>query len=273
MKLLIGLSRGSGSPKYENYRRWLATAEGYEVDTVDLYVEDLTAWLPKIDGLILTGGGDIDPALYDREDARDLCTGIDRERDRREKEMLTYCIDNRIPVLGICRGLQWVVVHLGGTLIPHIPEDPEARDWHTGVDGEDNSHEVTVEIGSLLHRTVGELDGEVNSSHHQGVREVPAELAVTARSRDGLVEAVEWKEPEQKNYLVAVQWHPERMDVDSPFSGRLLEAFLLESASSGILKRTTPPAPKEEPETGEERSDSGDDEAGKGGFSLPIINN
>lgn len=272
MKITIGLSRGSGSPKYENYGKWLSTLPEYDVEVLDLSVGDLDADLQRIDGLVLTGGGDIDPSLYDREDARSLCDGIDPERDRMESAMVDYCTENRIPILGICRGLQFMNVHLGGSLVPHIPDDPDAGGYHTNREGEDNRHEITVEPGSLLYRAVGELDGEVNSSHHQGVRQVPAELAVSARSADGMVEAVEWREPEQKNYMVAVQWHPERMERESPFSRGLLEGFLLEAASAAIFKRSTPPEPKEEPEEWGDGEHEGDQpKEGGDGFSLPII--
>lgn len=271
MKLTIGLSRGSGSPKYENYSRWLSSLEEYDIETLDLFVEDLGKNLPLIDGLIMTGGGDIDPGIYDMPEARSVCDGIDPERDRRETEMLDFCTDHKIPVLGICRGLQFMAVHLGGALIPHIPDDPEAGGYHTNREGEDNQHEVSVEPGSLLYRAVGELEGEVNSSHHQGVRQVPAELFVSARSADGMVEGLEWKEPEQKNWMVAVQWHPERMNPESPFSRRLLEGFMLEAASASILKRSTPPRPREEPEGDVEERREDDRDEGDGSFSLPVI--
>jgi putative glutamine amidotransferase len=272
MKITIGLSRGSGSPKYENYTRWLASLGGYEVDTLDLYVEDLSVSLPLLDGLIMTGGGDIEPELYDMAEARNVCDGIEPERDRREGEMLDYCTDHRIPVLGICRGLQYIVVHLDGTLIPHIPDDPDAGSYHTSREGEDNRHQVSIEPGSLLHRGIGELEGEVNSSHHQGVRQVPPELAVSARSADGMIEGIEWQEPEQKNYMVAVQWHPERMDPESRFSQGLLEGFMLEAASASILKRSTPPRQRLEHDSETEES-RGKEEGGEGdgSFGLPVI--
>jgi len=271
MKITIGLSRGSGSPKYENYSRWLTSLNEYDVETFDLYLEDLEESLPLIDGLIMTGGGDIDPGIYGMPEAVSVCDGIDPERDRRERLMLDYCTDNRIPVLGICRGLQFMTVHLGGALIPHIPDDPEAGEYHTNREGEDNQHTVSLEPGSLLYRAVGELEGDVNSSHHQGVRQVPAELSVSARSADGMVEGVEWKEPEQKNWMVAVQWHPERMNPQSPFSRGLLEGFMLEAASSSILKRSTPPRPREESEADVEETGEDDREEGGDSFSLPII--
>ena len=97
MKITIGLSRGSGSPKYENYGKWLSTLPEYDIEVLDLSVGDLDADLQRIDGLVLTGGGDIDPSLYDREDARSLCDGIDPERDRMESAMVDYCTSSGIP--------------------------------------------------------------------------------------------------------------------------------------------------------------------------------
>ncbi len=273
--MTIGLTRASGSPKYANYHRWLSSKGDHTIQEVDLFVEDLDEWLPKLDAIIFSGGGDIDPALYGMEEAREVCTGIDPERDRREALIFDYAREHKIPILGICRGLQFVVVHLGGTMVPHIPDDEESHDYHAKIDGEDHAHITLVESGSLLFRAVGELEGMVSSSHHQAVREVPGELSITARSPDGIVEAVEWREPEKNGYMLAVQWHPERMDFDSPFSSGLRDSFLLEVESSMVLKRSSKPVPKGESELDIDEIRAREAEESKGGdgtFDLPIIN-
>lgn len=274
MSLLIGLTRGSGSPKYLNYEKWLRSSGQNDIKTVDLFVEDLETWLPKVDGVLFTGGGDIDPSLYGMGEKADVCEGVDIERDRREGVIFEYAREKKIPVLGVCRGIQYIVVHLGGHLIPHIPEVENAEDYHAKVDGSDNRHEVNVETGTLLFRAVGETEGEVNSSHHQGVEEVPATLSVTARAPDGIVEGLEWKEPEKENYMVAVQWHPERMEFDSPFSAGLRDSFLLEVESSQILRRTSMPIPKEESDIDVEAIRARESEKKGGGesaFELPVV--
>ncbi len=265
MSLIIGLTRGSGSPKYLNYEKWLRSSGRDDITTVDLFVEDLDVWLPQLDGVLFTGGGDIDPSLYGMPEKREVCDGIDSERDRKEGVIFDYAREQKIPVLGVCRGIQFIVVHLGGALIPHIPEDEIAQEYHAKIDGSDNRHDVEVEAGTLLFRAVGETSGEVNSSHHQGVRNVPTELAVTARASDGIVEGLEWKEPEKENYMVAVQWHPERMEIQSPYSAGLRDSFLLEAESSQILRRSSMPIPKDETELDVEAIRSREEERKQGG--------
>ncbi len=273
MSITIGLSRGSGSPKYENYWNWIRKEEP-EARIIDLYTEeDMESVLPELDALIVTGGGDIHPGEYNRPDALDLCDGIDPERDRRELRAIEYAFARKLPVICICRGLQIVNVHLGGTLIPHLPADPRIGDFHGTIDGNDNSHEVVVEPGSLLSRASGASEGIVNSSHHQGIGDLAETLTPSAYSPDGLIEAAEWLEPEQRSYLLAVQWHPERMEPGSPLGAHLLEQFLIEAHSSRIYRATTPPEPKPEPDVIEISSDD-DEKKGKGGEGdslLPII--
>ena len=248
MSLTIGLSRGSGSPKYDNYWQWLRSFDP-DVQIVDLFVsEDFEADLPKLDALILTGGGDIHPDVYGMAEYADRCDGVDIRRDQMELKAMEYAEENKLPVLGICRGIQLVNVYKNGTLVPHIPDQFGLEEYHTSDQGGDKEHSVEIEPGSILFRTLNQADGSVNSAHHQGVAELGQGLTVSARSSDGMIEALEWQEPEQSSFMLAVQWHPERMNPDSPLSRRLLERIFLEAESARILKATTPPLPKEEPE-------------------------
>lgn len=165
---------------------------------VDLLVE-------RIDGLLLSGGGDVDPALYSAPP--DAATGgVDRERDETERALLVAALAKGVPVLGICRGCQIVNVALGGTLHQHLPEvtglehlQPEPRDRP--------AHRVSVEKGSLLHEVLGVETLEVNSIHHQAVDRLAGALRVVASSPDGVVEGIE--DPHRR--LLAVQWHPEAL--------------------------------------------------------------
>ena len=269
MSITIGLSRGSGSPKYENYWSWIRASEP-EAVIIDLYeTPNLEKVLPDLDAVIMTGGGDIHPDVYGQPEAISLSDGIDQERDRREIQTLEYAFEAQLPVLGVCRGIQIINVHLGGPLVPHIPDEPNSGEYHGGLENGDNTHIIAVESGSLLHRAAGEIEGEVNSAHHQGVRELAPSLTSSATSPDGMIEAIEWQEPEQRSFLLAVQWHPERMDQENPFAGRLLEQFLIEAHSSKILKATSLPEPKREPE--EIDIDSQHEKKDEGDSLLPII--
>ena len=268
MSITIGLSRGSGSPKYKNYWNWIRKHEP-DATIIDLFIEpNFEETLPKLDALILTGGGDIHPDAYHMPKALNVSNGIDRKRDEREFHALEYSFNKKLPVLGVCRGIQTINVHLGAPLIPHIPDVSTYQSYHLKLeDGGDNSHKISVEPGSLLYRATGELEGTVNSAHHQGVKELAQGLTATATSPDGLIEAIEWQEPEHRSFLLAVQWHPERMDQESPFARRLIEQFLVEAHSSKILQATSLPEPKTESTKTETKLDNN-----QGEDLLPIIN-
>lgn len=270
MSITVGLSRGSGTPKYENYWRWLRSYDP-DVRIIDLYEsESLADDLAAIDALVLTGGGDIHPEIYGHPEFEELCTGIDTKRDDVEAQAFDFAVEHKVPVLGVCRGLQFINVHLKGTLTPHLPATIGENEYHTAYPDRDKRHDVEVVPGSLLYRTIHQLSGEVNSSHHQAIDELGEGLAVTARSPDGIVEAIEWQEPENQAFMIAIQWHPERMERHDSFSEGLLDRLFLEGESARIFKATTPPAPKEEPdEIDPENLSSDDDDEGSSLF--PII--
>jgi len=179
--------------------------------------EDLEA----CDGLLLTGGVDVDPSCYGREDARALVEEPDPRRDEYEMQVIRRSLERSIPILGICRGTQIFNVALGGTLVP----DLEAAGFHrhTTKAGEPpRSHGVTIDEGTLLHGITGRTTGEVSTYHHQAVDRPGAGLRVSARSGDGVVEALEWERSAGRPFLLLVQWHPERMESDDPLAGDLL---------------------------------------------------
>jgi gamma-glutamyl-gamma-aminobutyrate hydrolase PuuD len=189
------------------------------------------AELPRdAQGLLLTGGVDVDPGLYGEK--RDPRTDRPKkERDQQELALLQQALERDLPVLCICRGHELLNVALGGTLIQHI-EDGGHR-WHD--DGTSNWHEVRVDGGGRLASVYGD-DAvlRVNSRHHQGVTEdrLADALSVTARSPDGFVEGME---STQHRWIVGVQWHPERPEpeLEQPVranwnqaSGSLWHAFI-----------------------------------------------
>lgn len=190
MKILI--SRGLSDPS--NYTNAVTAAGG----------DPVAAYLPRggeqYGGLILAGGGDMDPAFFGQGDwASD---GVDRDRDRAELALLDWFLCRRKPVLAICRGHQVVNVWAGGDLIQDL--GGVLTPFHRGQ--HDLVHSLRAEEGSLLHRLYGPVFG-VNSSHHQGVGRIGSGLRVTARSEGGVVEAME----HECLPLVTTQFHPERM--------------------------------------------------------------
>lgn len=211
--------------KYPLYGDWLRRRDA-SVALVDLEQSpDPAAALAESDGLLLPGGADVAPHYYGQTDPDVLCTGIDPARDTLEFRAFDIALRIGMPVLGICRGLQLANIALGGTLLLDLPRAGVAG--HGKIDGRDASHGAAVERASLLGRITRCERGTVNSAHHQAAGIVAPTLRVTARSVDGVVEAMEWADASDRPFLLLVQWHPERMeDPESPFSRPIAEAFL-----------------------------------------------
>jgi putative glutamine amidotransferase len=161
--------------------------------------------LDMIDALIVTGGaGDVDPALYGQEPHSE--TGpVQEERDAYELALVRAAIGRRMPVLGICRGMQVINVAYGGGIEQHLP-DAVGHEGHRHTPGTFADHKVDLEAGSLAATAVGAERTPVKSHHHQGVREIGDGLVVTGRSEDDTVEALE--DPSCP-FVLGVLWHPE----------------------------------------------------------------
>jgi putative glutamine amidotransferase len=188
--------------------------------------------LARLDGLLLSGGGDIDPARYGAETSPQT-TNIREERDTAEFALLAAAEQRHVPVLGICRGMQVINVARGGTLHQHLP-DVVGNASHAPVSGAFGSHAVQVEPGSRLSRILGRDEADLTiatpTHHHQGVEKLGSGLTPTAWAQDGTVEAFEPDEGEDGSFLVAVQWHPEAGDDPSLF--RAFVAAAREHASA-----------------------------------------
>ncbi len=187
-------------------------------------VESIASIIADCDGLVLSGGGDMDPARWGEAPLPGL-DEVSPERDAMEVAALDEALARDLPVLGICRGCQVVNVYFGGTLYQDLDTQRPGNVEHRQSVGWDRTqHEVVVAEGSKLAGVLGAGPLRVNSFHHQAVRDVGRGLVATA-TVDGLVEAVESPE---RGWLVAVQWHPERHAGDAPDTDpsiRLLRAF------------------------------------------------
>ncbi len=166
--------------------------------------------IDRLDGLIVTGGVDLDPRLYGEENTHSL--GVNRERDDFEIELINAARSRQLPLLCICRGIQVLNVALGGTLYQDIPTAIKGALKHTRKPEDPETMHMTRLTGrSFLNDIFDREEFEVNSSHHQSVRVPGRGLEVVSRAPDGVVEAVQCRDD---RCTVGVQWHPERLHDD-----------------------------------------------------------
>lgn len=195
--------------------------------------------LEGCEGLLLTGGEDVDPAYYGEQPSKALGS-VDRERDRFELALFRAARAARLPVLGICRGIQLINVALGGTLYQDLPsERPGPIDHDPGTARGARTHHVRLAPGSRAARVLGVDRLVPNSFHHQAVKDLAPALIATGWSDDGVIEAVEGRPDDA--WLLAVQWHPEEMheDVSAPERG-LFRALVEEARRTGLVDAQIP---------------------------------
>lgn len=177
----------------------------------------------SFDGFLFTGGHDVYPALYGEEPIPE-CGECSEERDWMEFLLLQEILKRDKPLLGICRGIQFLNAALGGTLYQDLPcQRPSEVEHHMSPPYDVPIHQVVIELGSPLYELLGMETLDVNSYHHQAVKELSPQLRVMARATDGLVEAVYIPE---KRFVWAVQWHPEFSLHTEDSSRRIFEAFV-----------------------------------------------
>jgi putative glutamine amidotransferase len=177
--------------------------------------------LSRLDALIFTGGGDIDPSLYGGA-GHEMIYSVDRSRDLSEIGLAREVVNLRLPTLGICRGIQLINVALGGTLIAHLPDVYGDAVPHRLSQG-DPKHLVRVAEGSRLASVLATQECDVVSSHHQAIWQPASSLQVVAHAPDGTIEAVEMPE---HPWLVGVQWHPELSAATDATQQRLFNALV-----------------------------------------------
>ncbi len=222
-RILITRAEDVTSERWEDYADRVRAAGGEPVEAV------LGSWqAAETDatpaGLILTGGVDIDPAIYG-EQRSERVTEVNRERDEFELGLLRQALERDTPVLGICRGHQLLNVAMGGTLVQHL-EEREPHRSRRGVEGgiESGWHDVELVPGTLLSGVLGQNSIRTNSRHHQAVtreRQAPG-LETAGTTTDGVVEALVHP---SRRWVVSVQWHPERAEMGDSCAS-LFEAFV-----------------------------------------------
>jgi len=179
----------------------------------------------RFDALVLCGGDDVDPERFG-EERHPTVELADPRRDEYEIRIVREAAGRGVPLLGVCRGGQVMNVALGGTLVQHVPDLPGALLHRGGT-----RHEVEFVEGTLLRALAGRERASVNSYHHQAAGRVAPALRVSARSSDGVVEALE--AGDSRPFLVGVQWHPEREGNDEPLAQGLFDALVRAAEKRG----------------------------------------
>ncbi len=202
------------------------------------YLEEpkLHAIFKHLDGLVLSGGGDIAPVFFGEEDSG-LLWLVDERRDQAELALARWALAEHLPLLAICRGIQVLNVATGGTLVQDISTQVRDALTHSTVAGRPMNviaHTVDVAAGTQLAALVGAGELDVNSAHHQAVKAVGKGLVVTARAPDGIIEGLE--APDHP-FCLGVQWHPEAMIEGHPEMQRLFEGVAAAAAGDGIRAR------------------------------------
>lgn len=219
----------------ENYEK-AVSSHGGEVEILPIHNDKdvVKEFIAKIDGLLLPGGIDIHPDYYHEDKHPETNCDDDKVRDEFEILLFKHAMEKDIPIFGICRGIQIMNVAMAGSLYQHIPD--QIPEYHPDLFPDfpihkkyqdDSQHDIKITTGSRLSQIIGESTAKVNSSHHQAVKVISDELMVTAQSKDGIIEAMEYP---SKQFVIGVQYHPERMLQESEFqehAAKLFKEFII----------------------------------------------
>ena len=204
----------------ENYVKWI---EDDNTIILDAYTTtNIDSILVLADGIILTGGEDINPLEYNDTANIKVCGTINFSRDTLERKLFNFAFKNKVPLIGVCRGMQMINVASGGSLYGDIPLEIGAEVIHRN-NGE-VMHEILIVDTCSLIFPISMDTIMVNSWHHQGLKDISKNLRVIARSFDGLPEAVVMR----KNlhpFMIAVQFHPERLGKSNPVHQKMRDSF------------------------------------------------
>lgn len=223
--LLFGCSKKTEttiilSKASKNYIKWI---EGENIIILDAWnIKNTDSILSLADGIILTGGEDINPLEYNDTVNIKVCGPINYQRDTLERKLFDFAFANKIPLIGVCRGMQMMNVASGGSLYGDIPTEIGNSVIHRN-NGE-VYHEIALDDTSTLIFPIGKDTFMVNSWHHQGLKEVSKNLRVIARSYDGLPEAVVMDKSAHP-YMIAVQFHPERLGKENGIHQQMKRSF------------------------------------------------
>src|SRR5215471_4801725 len=229
MKKRIGISFTNTA--FQNYWNWFTPDDlQNDVELVELnFQKNNIEDIPGCDGFVLTGGVDVHPSFYNGNSAYDnIPVEFEPDRDRFEESIYRYSQLHKLPVLGICRGMQLVNVLEGGKLI----QDLDNGNARHKKEASDKQHNIVAESKSLLQQISGSASGYVNSAHHQAIDPdaIGENLLANAYADDNdkIIEGLEFKDKTDKGFMLCIQWHPERMEdrEGNPFSQNIKQQFV-----------------------------------------------
>lgn len=226
-KLIIGFSRATSEVRYQLYVDWLKSIDP-SFEHINFYgctITEALELLEKCSGFVLTGGPDIHPSYYNKPDEVQKCE-IDSYRDTLEFQLIKKALEMKLPVLAICRGEQILNISQGGDLIVDIESDYDTTINHKSENDQSNYHRISIDDSSELYKISQLTSSEIVTSHHQAVKTLASCFKPVAFADYKLIEAYEWKNPEGKGYLCAVQWHPEKGDYNNFLSNVIGREFL-----------------------------------------------
>jgi putative glutamine amidotransferase len=218
--------------KFDNYIRAIEKAGGEAREiSLQLTAKELAEKLKELDAVVLTGSpADVHPALY-KARPHPKCSFSDPRREATDFALLDYAFAEHIPVLAICYGIQSLNMYLKGSLIQHISAQDPTAEVRTPIPHPESEqqksefrHAIQIDQGTRLAKLAGALEAQTNSSHHQAILEPGEKLKVVARAADGVIEAVEWTG--DSNWVMGVQWHPERMVAEDSLAQALFRDLM-----------------------------------------------
>jgi putative glutamine amidotransferase len=235
-----GQIRIAVSKTSERYENWLhgADPDAVVVNMYGMKVDSALMVLSTCQGLLLTGGEDVNPSYYGKMNELSKCEEINNYRDSLELALINRALLVRMPIFGICRGEQILNVAMGGTLLTDIPTDVGKQVTHRCPPGsKDCLHSVSIDPQSDLKLITSADGGMVNSFHHQAVDMVAPGMKIAAKSENGVAEAIERDLPLGKSFVMGVQWHPEALTANPGLSKPLADNFLEKVNDYRLSKR------------------------------------
>jgi len=225
-RTIIAISKAHGSSGYIQYKKWLINLDSSLIlyDLYELPIDSALIIMQTANALLITGGPDVNPNLYQYDSMAFVCEKPDNYRDSLETLTIKYAFNHKLPILGICRGQQIINVTFGGTLITDIPSQHPSSIVHRVSNGK-AYHSIYLEKDNFLRSIFNEDSTTVNSAHHQAVEKLGNHLTVFAYSKDSIIESIGFEDAYYSNFFLGVQFHPEHM-IGTKISKNIGMAFI-----------------------------------------------